>query len=303
MRYDKTRKALIFWCLFIGIGAVLGSMAMFDDPSGKRMGMDAVIPYFQVLPFAKYLFQNLIFSGIALLIVNGISNLTAAVLLLKKKKLGIILGGIFGVTLMLWITIQFVILPMNFMSTIYFIFGIIQALTGYMCYVFYKQETYKIDEKHYSNIGTNSKELVVYFSRMGYTKKIALEKANKTGAEVLELKTKEKTDGTLGFWWCGRFGMHRWGMKLENINVDLKKYNKVTICTPVWVFGISSPIREFCKTNAGEIKSVEYIFTHFMRAKFFNLADEMDGLLKTKRTGVNSVCVRLGKVVCSYEEK
>jgi len=80
---------------------------MIIDPSGKALHMDAMLPFFQKLPFADVLFQNYLFSGIALLIVNGLTNLTAAILLLRKKKLGVILGGIFGITLMLWICTQF----------------------------------------------------------------------------------------------------------------------------------------------------------------------------------------------------
>ena len=90
---------------------------MLLDPSGKAMGMDAMLPYFQVMPLAEYLYQDFLFPGIALLIVNGLTNLTAAVLLLLKKKIGVVLGGVFGITLMLWICIQFVIFPLNFMST------------------------------------------------------------------------------------------------------------------------------------------------------------------------------------------
>lgn len=296
MRYNKTRKALIFWCLFIGIGAVAGAIGMLVDPTGKAMGMDKMLPYFQVLPFADILFQNFIFSGISLLIVNGITNIIATILLLKKKKLGIILGGTWGITLMLWIVIQFIIFPINFMSTIYFIFGFIQAITGYMCYVFYKQETFKINEREYKNIGNNSKEIVVYFSRMGYTKKIALETANNSGADILEIKATEKTDGTLGFWWCGRFGMHGWNMQIEEIKKDLTKYDKITICTPIWVFGICGPIKEFCKQYSGKLKNVDYIFVHFMNAKFVTLAGEMDNILKTKRKNLTTVCSRLGKI-------
>lgn len=55
---------------------------------------------------------------------------TAAGLLLAKKNAGITLGGLFGVTLMLWIRIQFYMFPPNFMSTIYFMFGFAQAATG-----------------------------------------------------------------------------------------------------------------------------------------------------------------------------
>ena len=133
-KYDTARKWLIFWTLFVGIGAVGGAAGMILDPSGKAMGMDGMLPYFQVLPFAKVLFQDLLFSGFALLIVNGVTNLTAAVLLLKRKRLGVILGGVFGVTLMLWICIQFYMFELNFMSTAFFIVGFCQALTGYIAW-------------------------------------------------------------------------------------------------------------------------------------------------------------------------
>ena len=87
-RFQPTRRALLFWTHFIGLGAVAGTCMMLLDPTGKAMGMDAMLPYFQVLPFAKILFQDFTFSGIALLIVNGLTNLTAAALLLAKKASG-----------------------------------------------------------------------------------------------------------------------------------------------------------------------------------------------------------------------
>ena len=86
---------------------------MLLDPSGRALGMDAMLPYFQMLPFADVLFRDLTFSGCALLIVNGLTNLTAAGLLLAEKRAGVTLGGLFGVTLMLWICIQFYMFPPN----------------------------------------------------------------------------------------------------------------------------------------------------------------------------------------------
>ena len=139
-RFDTARKWLIFWTLFIGIGAVAGGLSMIIDPSGKALHMDGMLPYFQKLPFADVLFQDFFFSGFALLIVNGLTNLTAAVLLIRKKRLGVILGGIFGVTLMLWICIQFYMFPLNFMSSIYFVFGLCQAVTGCVAWKRLRQE-------------------------------------------------------------------------------------------------------------------------------------------------------------------
>lgn len=224
-RFRIARCFLIFWTLFIGIGAVAGALAMIIDSSGKFMGMDAMLPYFQVLPFADRVFQDFTFSGWALLIVNGLTNLTVAGLLLAKKKVGTVLGGIFGITLMLWICIQFYIFPPNFMSTIYFIFGAAQAATGYAAWVFAKQEAFHVALTDYPNIGTNEKRLVVFFSRMGYVRKIAYEEANRSGATLYEVKSTERTEGTLGFWWCGRYGMHKWKMPIEPVSVNLADYD------------------------------------------------------------------------------
>ena len=297
MRYKRTKKILMFWCVFVGIGALFGSICMFIDPTGKLLQMNNLLPYFKVLPFSEVLFQNYIFSGISLLIINGISNLTAAYLIAKDKKVGIILGTIFGFTLMLWITIQFIILPTNKLSITFFIIGILQLIIGYITYVFYTQEKFKFNIKDYKNINKNKDNLVIYFSRMGYTKKVAYEKANELGASILEIKSKERTNGTLGFWWCGRFAMHRWNMPIEEININLKSYKNIIIVSPIWVFGISSPIREFCTKYKNDIKNVEYIFTHYMDAKFINVADELDIILNLKRKSLTTICVRLGKIV------
>lgn len=294
-RYRPARRALLFWTIFIGIGAVAGSSAMLIDPSGGLMGMDAMLPYFQKLPFAEIVFQDFVFSGISLLIVNGISNLTAAGLLIANKRIGAVLGGVFGITLMLWICIQFYIFPLNFMSTAYFIFGFIQAITGYMTVVFYDQEHFTVSESDYPNIGSDPTKLVVYFSRMGYTKKRALEAADRTGAEIYEVRAAERTSGTLGFWWCGRYGMHRWAMPIEDIGVQLEKYDHVTVCSPVWVFNLCAPMREFCKKASGRIRSADYILVHHQKSLYANAADEMDRLLGLKDTPAVSVCCREGR--------
>ena len=294
-RFETARKWLLFWTLFIGIGAVGGAACMLAAPDGSLLGMDGMLPYFQKLPFADVVFQDFLFSGFALLIVNGLTNLTAAGLLLARKKIGIVLGGVFGVTLMLWICIQFYMFPLNFMSTIYFIFGLAQACTGYAAWVFYQQEQFTVRPEDYPNVGSNPRRLVVYFSRMGYGKKLALEEANRTGAELYEIRSTERTQETLGFWWCGRYGMHHWAMPIEPISVDLTAYDHVTICSPIWVFALAAPVRAFCQAAAGQVKEVDYILVHHNNSPYENAAQEMDALLGLHRTGLRSVCCRKGR--------
>lgn len=293
-RFHRSRRLLIFWTLFIGLGAVGGAVMMLVDPSGKSVGMDGMLPCFQVLPFADVLFQNLVFSGISLLIVNGLTNLTAAALLLCKKRVGITLGGIFGITLMLWICIQFYIFPFNFMSTAYFVFGFCQTVTAYAAWIFQKQEGFSVKEGDYPRIGMDPKRLVVFFSRMGYVKQQAFEEANRTGAALYEIKAAEKIDGTAGFLWCGRFGLHRWEMPIEPVSLDLSAYEHVTICSPIWVFSLAAPVRRFCREAAGQIRHVDYILVHHTNGSYENAADEMDALLGVSRHGFRSVRCRTG---------
>lgn len=303
-RYKVFRIALIIITLFVGIGAFGGGLAMLIEPSGKSVGFDALLPYFQVLPFANVLFQNFLFPGAALIIVNGITNFVSAFLLFNKKKSGIISGMIFGITLMAWITIQFVIFPPNPLSIIYFCIGFVQFVVGYVCLVSYKQAYFSFDEFKYKNIQEHSSVAVVYFSRTKRTKKIAYEIANSFKTEIHEIKTIDNIEGTLGFWWCGRYGMHhKWGMPIQKMDIDVSKYERVILCSPMWVCSLASPAKQFLIEHKGKFKSVEYVITHFN--PFFNkkLYRYCDSLCETKHARSIDIISALGHTSKPRREK
>lgn len=116
------------------------------------------------------------------------------------------------------------------------------------------------------------------------------------GANIVELKTKEKAQETLGFWWCERFGLHKWRMIIENIDVDIKKFKKVYIVSSIWVFNISSIVRDFICKHKDQIKKHEYILTHFMKCNFKYVAKQIDHILENKRECLTSYCVRFGNL-------
>ncbi|MDD3338184.1 MAG: hypothetical protein PHS82_04930 [Lachnospiraceae bacterium] len=295
------KRIMIFWTLFIGIGAVAGAVGMLVAPDGSAMGMQALLPYFQVLPFSDVLFQNFIFPGISLFIVNGISNLTAFYLIMRNKRIGAYLGCAFGVTLMLWIIIQFVIFPPNFMSTIYFIFGLLQFICGIVYIIFLKQDSFHFDASGYTEIGKQPKTLVVYYSRLGYTRKIAYETANETGADLYEITTSERTHGFLGFAWLGRFGMHGWGMPIHPIKVDLSGYDKVILVSAIQVFKVAPPMREFCRESQGKVRQLECILVHFRKDSTYNSAfTEVEELLQVRAAKRKSIVCKFGRKVEEY---
>ena len=126
------RNIQLFWSLFIGIGAYLGAFMMIFEPTGKTFGMVGMLPAFQKLPFADIFFQNFFFPGIALLIVNGLTNTISGILIFRRNKYAALSGMFCGIILMLWISLQFYIFPFNLMSTLYFVFGILQAVNGWI---------------------------------------------------------------------------------------------------------------------------------------------------------------------------
>ena len=127
------------------------------------------------------------------------------------------------------------------------------------------QSQFVFDEKTYPLTNEHPEKLVIFFSRDGYTKKIAYQIASQKGASIYEIKTKEKIKGNLGFWWCGRF----------------------SIC---------APIKTFLKQNKGKIKNVHYVLVHFMKAKFYHQAKKMDDLLEIKHQSFVSYSSHFGVI-------
>ena len=122
----------------------------------------------------------------------------------------------------------------------------------------------------------------------------AYEEANRTGAAVYEIKATERTEGTLGFWWCGRYGMHKWAMPIQPVDIDLSAYRHVTICSPIWVFALAAPVRSFCQAAAGQIRAADYILVHHQGDAYENAAEEMDRLLGVTHTALRSIQCREG---------
>ena len=113
-----------------------------------------------------------------------------------------------------------------------------------------------------------------------------------------KLKNTSKTCAKISFVWrekrCTYFGVliDKRRLILYNIN----KYKSVVIVSPIWVFTICSPVREFCYKYAKDLNRVSYIFTHFMKSNFNNVSEEVDKITKKKRDKFISVCIRFGKV-------
>lgn len=140
-----------------------------------------------------------------------------------------------------------------------------------------------------------SDTLVVYFSRKGYARRVATELAAQENADLLELRTTERTQGVLGFWWCGRFGMHRWHMPLVPYDTDVSAYRRVIVVSPIWVFTACAPVYAFARQESGRIARVSYAFVHFSPfMRYSGTVARLDATLGARNEGYESVACAWG---------
>ncbi|MCP4661824.1 MAG: hypothetical protein GY856_41000 [bacterium] len=105
--------------LFIGIGAVLGGIALVSDPSGGNLGIP--LEALRNSPFSNYLIP-----GIVLLGVNGLGSCAGGFLSIFRRRFAVELGAALGLFLMAWIGLQVYWLgfPPHWLQILYFGLGV-----------------------------------------------------------------------------------------------------------------------------------------------------------------------------------
>lgn len=105
------------------------------------------------------------------------------------------------------------------------------------------------------------KTLVVYFSRTGTTKKVAEKIASEIGADIEEIKEEKPRKGFLGYMRSGREATLKSKPKIDDPLKKPKEYDLVIIGTPVWSWGVSSPVRSYINLVKDDLKGVAFFCT------------------------------------------
>ncbi len=99
------------------------------------------------------------------------------------------------------------------------------------------------EEKVTANFG---KTLVIYYSLTGHTRAIAEKIAVKTGADVYEIKTKEKLNGKPWFYLTLKKQLKdKKYPELAGYMPDLSVYDTVFVGAPVWWYTMATPLYAF----------------------------------------------------------
>lgn len=106
-----------------------------------------------------------------------------------------------------------------------------------------------------------SKILVAYFSRTGYTEKVAEHLAERCGADIEAIRESRGRRGLLGYVRSAREALKRKRVAIEPGLHELGDYEIVLVGTPVWAGHVSSPARAYLEGNMEAFPRVAFFAT------------------------------------------
>lgn len=105
------------------------------------------------------------------------------------------------------------------------------------------------------------KILIVYYSRTGTTKKIALAVAKRICAEVEEIEDTINRNGIKGYLISGRDAMQKNITILKPSFKNPAEFDLVIIGTPIWAWRISAPVRAYITEKKNSFKKIAIFCT------------------------------------------
>ncbi len=105
------------------------------------------------------------------------------------------------------------------------------------------------------------KNLIVFYSRTGTTKKVSEELSKKTGWEILEIFDTKNRSGAKGYLTAGRDAMTKKLTEIKAIEKKLTDYNLIVVGTPVWAWTMSTPMRTFLENYKKDFKKLAFFCT------------------------------------------
>jgi flavodoxin len=89
------------------------------------------------------------------------------------------------------------------------------------------------------------KTLVVFYSRIGNTRKVAEELEKVLECDIEEIIDTKNRSGSLGYMRSGRDAMTQKLTVLQDITNDPSTYDLIVIGTPLWAGHVSTPVRTY----------------------------------------------------------
>ena len=103
--------------------------------------------------------------------------------------------------------------------------------------------------------------LLVFYSRSGYTRRIAAEIATACDCDVEELHDRVGRCGPLGYARSVLEAVTRFDTLLKPSQHDPARYGLVIVGTPIWFWNLSSPVRTWLRRHRAKLPRVAFFCT------------------------------------------
>lgn len=103
--------------------------------------------------------------------------------------------------------------------------------------------------------------LVVFYSRTGYTQRVAERIAAALGADIEAIAEPRRRTGFLGILHCVTDVLRSRCPPIERLQHDPSRYPTVIVGSPVWAGRMASPVRSFLVAHAGKLQQVAFFVT------------------------------------------
>jgi flavodoxin len=109
-----------------------------------------------------------------------------------------------------------------------------------------------------STATAHKKILVVFYSRTGHTKKIALDLAKKIDADTEEVVDTKDRSGAMGYMIAGKDASGEKTTEILPSTANPANYTLVVIGTPIWAWNMTPAIRAYITAHKAEFKNVAF---------------------------------------------
>lgn len=113
----------------------------------------------------------------------------------------------------------------------------------------------------HGEIAMANRILLVYFSRTGHTRKVAMEIASALGCDVEELRDRVGRGGPLGYARSSLEAIARFDTLLAPTQHDPADYDLVVVGTPIWFWNLSSPVRTWARRHRESLRKLAFFCT------------------------------------------
>jgi hypothetical protein len=125
------RGFLIVVSILNGVAGLVCGVLFIAGPDGRFLQAGALLTVIQELPLASFFFQDFAWIGVAMLLVLGVPNSVATVMLLRKCEDQYLATLFAGVLLLLWTGFELIFMS-NALAVGYFIIGLVSVLSSIM---------------------------------------------------------------------------------------------------------------------------------------------------------------------------